>query len=67
VADGGAQPSRADDTTGAVTSPGGSALAIRPVVRPVGYSRLPSASVKYVFAVFVGLVLLSALAVPLRR
>jgi hypothetical protein len=36
-------------------------------VAAASISRLPSASVKYVFAVFVGLILLGACAVPLRR
>jgi len=46
---------------------GGAATSLSPAVGASAVSRLPASSVKYVFAVFVALVLLGACAVPLRR
>jgi hypothetical protein len=47
--------------------PAPTATGLNGAVGASAVSRLPAASVKYVFAVFVGLVLLGACAVPLRR
>ena len=59
--------------SGSATTPSGARRATSgaanrtATVAAASISRLPSASVKYVFAVFVGLILLGACAVPLRR
>ncbi|HYH48168.1 MAG TPA: hypothetical protein VEG38_01340, partial [Acidimicrobiia bacterium] len=44
-----------------------SVMPAQPATTAVAFSPLPAASVRYVFGVFVGLMLLGAVAIPLRH